>query len=81
MVDSKAYYQLDDGRDAIVFGGRTIRVVDKRQVNYLDGSVVKCWMVPNIEDLLKEKLEFYRRVWNFSSLPEFLSLSGILILS
>jgi len=62
MVDSKAYYQLDDGRDAIVFGGRTIRVVDKRQVNYLDGSVVKCWMVPNIEDLLKEKLEFYRRV-------------------
>jgi len=62
MVDSKAYYQLDDGRDAIVFGGRTIRVVDKRQVNYLDGSVVKCWMVPNIEDLLKEKLEFYHRV-------------------
>jgi len=62
MVDSKASYQMDDGRDAIVFGGRTLHVVDKRQMNYLNDSIVNCWMVPNIEDLLKEKLEFYRRV-------------------
>jgi len=61
MVDAKATWQLVNNRDSILFGDKTIQVIDKRQKDYLNNREFKCWMVENIEDLLKNKLVSYRR--------------------
>ena len=61
MVDAKATWQLVNNRDSILFGEKTIQVIDKRQKDYLNNREFKCWMVENIEDLLKNKLVSYRR--------------------